>query len=31
MDEIALKLIEEKIAEGQKLHVSVDTGNFVIK
>ncbi|MBP9781423.1 ATP-dependent chaperone ClpB [Candidatus Woesebacteria bacterium] len=31
LDEIALKLIDGSIKEGQKLSVSVDTGHFVIK
>ena len=31
LDEIALKLIDGTIREGQKLSVSVDTGHFVIK
>ncbi len=31
LDDIALKLIDGSIKEGQKLSVSVDTGHFVIK
>jgi len=31
LDEIALKLIDGTIKEGQKLSVSVDTGHFMIK